>query len=153
MLGDALGLAVKAFVASEAEQKTAVLLTDGNDTGSRVPPTKAADLAARAGLTVHVIGVGDPAAAGEAPLDEKTLRHIATATGGEFFTAGDRTALTDVSERIDRLEPLEYDATSYRPTFELYHWPLGAALLLAVGFHLAMAARAAAHAATRRART
>jgi Ca-activated chloride channel family protein len=78
MLGDALGLAVKSFDASEAEQKTAILLTDGNDTGSSVPPTKAAELAARRDLTFHVIGVGDPRGSGRGAAgygDPRRHRH------------------------------------------------------------------------------
>lgn len=141
MLGDALGLAVKAFDASEADTRTVVLLTDGNDTGSKVPPAKAARLAAERGLTVYVIGVGDPAATGEAPLDEAVLGEIADLTGGVYFRAEDRDGLAGVSRRIDKLEPLEYESTSFRPKWELYPWPLAAALALILVYHLAMAAR------------
>jgi len=139
MLGDALGLAVKAFESTEVEQKTVVLLTDGNDTGSKVPPAKAAELCAQRGVTVHVIGVGDASAAGEAPLDEAALEGITLATGGRLFMAEDRSALEQVSRQIDELEPLEYEAVTYRPTFELYHWPLGGSLALLLGYHLVMA--------------
>jgi Ca-activated chloride channel family protein len=142
MLGDALGLAVKSFDASEAEQKTAILLTDGNDTGSSVPPTKAAELAARRDLTFHVIGVGDPAAVGEAPLDTATLDAIATATGGVFATAVDRASLDAVYQRISELEPLEFETATFRPTTDLYPWPLGAFLALALAFHLVQGIRA-----------
>jgi von Willebrand factor type A domain len=38
MIGDAIGLAVRVFDESKAPQRTLVLLTDGRDTGSRVPP-------------------------------------------------------------------------------------------------------------------
>lgn len=136
MLGDALGLAVKAFDASDADQRTVVLLTDGNDTGSKVPPAKAAELAGRRGLTVHVIGVGDPSSVGEQPLDEATLRAITDATGGRFFRAENRVRLEVVYQEIDALEPLEYETLSYRPTFELYHWPLGAFLVTVLGYHV-----------------
>lgn len=139
MLGDALGLAVKAFDASQAEQKTVIMLTDGNDTGSKVPPPTAAELAAKRGLTVHVIGVGDPSSAGEQPLDEATLRAITDTTGGGFFRAEDRPGLDAVYAEIDALEPLDYETLSYRPTFELYHFPLGAFLVISVGYHLVMA--------------
>jgi Ca-activated chloride channel family protein len=136
MLGDALGLAIKAYDVSEAEQRTVILLTDGNDTGSKVPPIQAARLAAGRGLTVHVIGVGDPAAAGEAPLDVETLEGVAGATGGKFFRAENRSALDEVYAALDALEPLEFETLSYRPTFELYLWPLGAFLLLALSYHV-----------------
>jgi Ca-activated chloride channel family protein len=136
MLGDSIGLAIKAFEASEAEQRVVILLTDGNDTQSKVPPVKAAELAARKDITIHTIGVGDPAAAGEAPLDEQTLREVARLTGGQYFRARDLGELEEVYERLDALEPLDYEAFSYRPRHELYAWPLGAFLALVLGYHL-----------------
>jgi Ca-activated chloride channel family protein len=139
MLGDAIGLAIKAFDASDAEQRTAILLTDGNDTGSKVPPLKAADIASQNDITLHTIGVGDPAAAGEAPLDEDTLRGIADATGGRYFRANDRDQLEAVYSELDQLEPLDYETNSYRPTHELFQWPMGAFLVLVMGYHVFLA--------------
>ena len=40
VLGDAIGLSINVFEESEAEDRLLVLLTDGNDTGSKVPPKK-----------------------------------------------------------------------------------------------------------------
>ena len=37
----------------------------------------------------------------------------------------------DLSQLIDQLEPTERDTRSYRPTWSLFYWPLGAALALA----------------------
>jgi Ca-activated chloride channel family protein len=139
MLGDAVGLAIRVFEESEAEQRLLILLTDGNDTGSRIPPVKAAEIAATHGITIHVIGVGDPQAAGEAPLDEETLKQMASATGGRFFLASDSSKLENVYEEIDALEPQEFESFSYRPKRPLFHWPLGAALVLLMTYHLLMA--------------
>ena len=150
MLGDAIGLTIRAFEASDAEHKVAILLTDGNDTGSKVPPTKAAQIAARGGVTLHTIGVGDPATAGEAPLDVEMLTAIAEATGGRFFRAEDRDALAETYRQLDELEPLDYEAQSFRPTFELYFWPLGAAFGILLAYHLVASAATALAARTRR---
>jgi Ca-activated chloride channel family protein len=136
MLGDALGLAVRTFERSQAEQRTLILLTDGNDTDSRMTPAKAAEIAARNDVTIHTIGIGDPAAAGEAPLDVETLQAISTATGGEYFRADDREQLAAISATIDELEPMVIDAESWRPRHELYAWPLGAAVVLILAFHV-----------------
>jgi Ca-activated chloride channel family protein len=46
VIGDAIGLSIKLFEASEVEDRVLILLTDGNDTGSTMPPEKAADIAA-----------------------------------------------------------------------------------------------------------
>ena len=62
-----------------------ILLTDGSDTGSKVPPNKAAEIAAQNDITVHTIAVGDPETVGEAEMDLATLHTIANTTGGTFF--------------------------------------------------------------------
>jgi Ca-activated chloride channel family protein len=139
MLGDAIGLGIKAFEASEADQRVLILLTDGNDSGSRVPPPKAAEIAAQNDIRIYTIGVGDPASAGEAPLDEQTLRQIAGATGGQYFRANDLSELDEVYRQLDELEPLEFETFSYRPKHELFQWAVAAALALVLIYHLAMA--------------
>ncbi len=37
------------------------------------------------------------------------------------------------------MTPQEIETTSYRPTRPLFHWPLGAALLLVLAYHMGMA--------------
>ncbi|MFN5164428.1 MAG: VWA domain-containing protein, partial [Pseudomonadota bacterium] len=62
MIGDAIGLALRVFEESEAPHRTLVLLTDGRDTGSRVPPAKAAEIAAQRGVRMHTVAIGTAAA-------------------------------------------------------------------------------------------
>lgn len=143
MIGDAIGLTVRAFERSEAEDRLLVLLTDGNDTGSKVPLATAAEIAAKAGITVHAIAVGDPASSGEAQMDVAALREVARLTGGQAFRADDREALEGVYRAIDALAPVAVETQSYRPTRPLYHWPLGAVVVLLVGYQLIMASLAA----------
>ena len=82
MIGDAIGLAVRLFEASEKQNKVVILLTDGNDTGSRMPVQRAAEIAAEEGITIHTIAMGDPTTVGEQALDTDTLETISRATGG-----------------------------------------------------------------------
>lgn len=139
MLGDAVGLGIKTFENSTAQERVLVLLTDGNDTGSKVPPEKAAELAAHEGLTIHTIGFGDPASSGEGLFDAAALDAIAGATGGVSFMASDREALEAVYRQLDELEPQSFETLSYQPSRPLFHWPLGAALALILAYHTAMA--------------
>lgn len=139
MIGDALGLTVKTFENSTAEDRVLVLLTDGNDTGSKISPRKAAEIVAASDITVHTVAVGDPGSVGEAEMDLETLEAIATTTGGVSFQAGDRDQLEEVYRQIDAMTPQEIETTSYRPTRPLFHWPLGAALLLVLAYHMGMA--------------
>jgi Ca-activated chloride channel family protein len=136
MIGDAIGLAIKTFENSEARDRVMILLTDGNDTGSKVPPKKAADIAAQAGVTIHTVAIGDPTAVGEAEMDLETLEQIAATTEGSAFRADDREQLEDIYLQIDALTPEEIETVSYRPTRPLFHWPLAAALLMVLGYHL-----------------
>src|SRR5262249_3970392 len=131
-IGDAIGLAIKTFEASKAEQKVLILLTDGNDTASRVPPAHAADIARQHGLVVHTIGVGDPNASGENRVDLATLREVATTTNGRFFRAETGRELEGIYREIGLLAPVKLQTLSWRPKLPLFHWPLGVAVLLAL---------------------
>ena len=115
-IGDAIGLAIGTFAASKAEQKVLILLTDGNDTASRVPPAHAADIAKQRGLAVHTIAVGDPNATGENRVDLETLRAVASTTGGRFFRAEDSAGLAAIYREIDRLAPVKLETQSWRPS-------------------------------------
>ena len=130
MIGDAIGLAVRVFDASPAPQRTLVLLTDGADTGSRVPPAKAAEIAAQRGVRIHTVAIGtEDAPAGERP-DLEGLRAWATLTGGRAFSAVDRSSLKDIYRELDALETHEHETQSVRPRRPLFHWPVAAALTL-----------------------
>jgi len=130
MLGDAMGLAINLFERSEVDERVLIVLTDGNDTGSLVPPERAAEIARDNGVVVYTIAIGDPAAMGEQALDEKTLENIAGITGGGYFHANDRQELEDIYTRLDELNPRQVETQSYRPLTELFEWPLAAGMLL-----------------------
>jgi Ca-activated chloride channel family protein len=129
-LGDAIGLAIRTFVRSTASNRVLILLTDGNDTGSVVPPLVAAGIAAQNGITVHVIGVGDPTLAGEERLNEEVLAGIARRTSGRYFHANNRDELSKIYAELDRLEVIQFESHSYTPHRTVYYYPLGVGALL-----------------------
>lgn len=133
-IGDAVGLAIRLFEKSTAPQKVLVLMTDGNDTGSRVPPSKAADIAADQGITIYTIALGDPKATGGDIVDTKTLNAIATKTAGKFYLATDRVRLEGIYHELDAIQKQTFKTLSYRPKRPLFQWPLGAAMALAAGY-------------------
>lgn len=137
-LGDAIGLAIRTFDASKVEQRLLIVLTDGSDTGSRMTPLNASEIAAQNGVGIFSIGVGDPEAEGEDKADFKTLEQIADRAGGQFFSARDRDGLRAVYTKIDRLTPREVRTLSYRPRRSLVHWPAGAAVLLGLIAYVAL---------------
>ncbi len=131
-LGDAIGLSIVHFRESKTENRVLIVLTDGNDTGSRVPPLDAAEVAKVEGVTIYTVAVGDPATVGEEALDMETLEAVARITGGASYVATNREALRETYQRIDALEPASYDSLSYRPRSALFHIPLAAFAVLYV---------------------
>jgi Ca-activated chloride channel family protein len=138
MIGDAIGLAIKEFQNSEAQERVLILLTDGNDTGSRMPPVKAAEIAKDNRVKIHTIAIGNPKATGEDKVDVALMRSISGTTGGQFFLGQDQKQLAEVYATLDRITPKNYKTQSYRPKRQLFMYPLAVAILLLVGYQLVM---------------
>ncbi len=141
-IGDAIGLAVKRLLENPQGNKVLVLLTDGASNAGEVQPLKAAELAAKEGLTIYTIGIGademvvnsffgSQRVNPSADLDEKTLSAIAKATGGKYFRARDGKQLNQIYAMLDELQPVAQDKQTFRPQHALFYWPLGAAMLMA----------------------
>jgi Ca-activated chloride channel family protein len=133
--GDAIGLAIKLFRDSDSDNRVLIILTDGNDTGSMVPPVDAARVAASHGIRIYTIAMGDPATVGEEALDTATLQRVSELTGGRYFQALDQQALARAYEAIGELEPELYETISFRPRQSLHWVPVGAALGLYLCYH------------------
>jgi Ca-activated chloride channel family protein len=133
--GDAIGLAIKLFRDSDSDNRVLIILTDGNDTGSMVPPVDAARVAASHAIRIYTIAMGDPATVGEEALDIATLQRVSELTGGRYFQALDQQALTRAYEAIGELEPELYETTSFRPRLSLHWVPVGVALGLYLCYH------------------
>jgi Ca-activated chloride channel homolog len=140
-LGDAIGLAIKTFEASKVDQRFLILLTDGSDTGSRMTPLNAANVAERNSVEIFTIGVGDPDSKGEDRVDFDVLEQVAKISGGRFFSAADTTALSTVYERIEKLVPRKTKHSTFRPRRSLVHWPAGGAVLLVLICYLILLIR------------
>jgi Ca-activated chloride channel family protein len=137
--GDAIGLGIKMFDESRAKQKVMIALTDGNDTASRMPPERAAEIAKDRGVVVHTVGIGNPSATGEDKVDLETLKKTAAATGGRYFFGADQKQLEAIYATLDQITPHDEETQSWRPKRELFMWPLGAAVALVVAYQLLMA--------------
>jgi Ca-activated chloride channel family protein len=148
MIGDALGLGINLFAASSAsnpKQKVMILLTDGADTGSRIPPDTAARIAAQRGVVVHTIAIGQPGQPGRDAVDKvdtAALQSIANITGGAFASAGSLAGLQKIYTRLDALETQNFSQLTHRNRHPLFQWPLGAAALLLLLGQLFAACRA-----------
>jgi len=139
-IGDSIGLSVKKAREAEEGNRILIVLTDGQNTAGAIEPLKAAELARAEELKIYTIGVGadelvvnsffggqrriNPSS----DLDEATLQRIAAITEGKYFRARDTQELEQIYSILDELEPLAEEEQFYRPTKELYFWPLVAAL-------------------------
>jgi Ca-activated chloride channel family protein len=138
-IGDAIGLAIKMFEQSKAPEKVAIVLSDGNDTASKMPPDRAADIAKDRGIRVHAVGIGDPKGTGEDRLDQEALRKIAETTGGRFFFGGSQQELASIYSTLDAITPANQKTLTWRPTRELGWYFTGASVVLLVAYQLLMA--------------
>lgn len=130
-IGKAIVKGISMFDQDTIQTKVMLVLTDGVDSGSDILPLDAADLAKQDTIHIYTIGIGDATKAGS-DLDEKTLEEIAEMTDAKYFRASDTEKLGEIYETLDALEPIEYEEETYRPRTLLYHYPLAAALLLAI---------------------
>jgi len=142
-MGDAIALATQRLREFGDSARVLVLLTDGANTAGELSPAQATWLARREGLRIYTVGLGAErmrvvTEAGvqdinpSRDLDEDTLRDIARQTSATYHRATDSAALADFYRLIDTLEPTDQGRAVVRPARDLYPWPLGAALLLAL---------------------
>tara|TARA_R110002110_G_scaffold205066_7_gene417261 strand:- start:416958 stop:417941 length:984 start_codon:yes stop_codon:yes gene_type:complete len=135
VFGDAIGLAIKLFQESDSDNRVLIILTDGNDTGSTVPPIDAAKVAATFNIRIYTIAIGDPESVGEEALDMETIRRVSEVSGGSDFQALDREALQLAYEKIAELEPELYETISFRPRQSLHWLPIALAMALYTLYH------------------
>ncbi len=139
-IGDAIGLGVRLFAASDAPSRVMVLLTDGSDTGSRVPPVTAARIALERGVVVHTVALGKPGNTVD-KVDTASLQAIASLTRGHFAVAASGDELNAVYRELDALEAGNQETLSHRPQRDVFHWPLGVAIVLLFAWQSARALR------------
>jgi Ca-activated chloride channel homolog len=119
VIGDGLSDALDAIQADRGggdRPAAVVLLSDGRDSGSTIPPERAAARAAELGVPVYTVAIGDaptasPGSSGStaatgAPAD--VLGEMAERTGAESFTTNTSDQLTEV-----------YDTLGSRLSYEL----------------------------------
>ncbi len=151
-IGDGLMTALARLEKSDAKSRIVVLLTDGRDNASVVPPLHAAEVARALGVKVYTVGVGKKGGSilsfeqnpwtgeifwgernitPEEIIDEDILRKMAELTGGVFYHAENETELEKIYATIDELEKTEINTVAYaRYAEKFYPWLLIGALLL-----------------------
>lgn len=135
VFGDAIGLAIKLFKENDSDNRVLIILTDGNDTGSIVPPVDAAKVAAAHDIRIYTIAIGDPSTVGEEALDIDTIARVSELTDGLTFEALDQEQLRQAYLTIGELEPELYESISFRPRQSIHWLPLAIIIVLYWLYH------------------
>ena len=95
-LGSGMATAANMLKDSTAKSRVVTLITDGVNNAGNLDPVTAATAAGALGVRVYTIGVGSEGESVESPLDEETLRQVATITNAKFYRAANVEGLRDI---------------------------------------------------------
>ena len=146
-IGSAIASAGNRLKSRQAKSKIIVLLTDGDETITTVPPTTAAEAAKTLGIKIYTIAAGTNGTAPyptgrdffgnkiyrniQVTVDEGSLRKVAEIGGGQFFLATDTKSLNKIFEEIDRLEKTDVKVKHLVEWRDLFQWFIGAGAAIA----------------------
>jgi VWFA-related protein len=111
VLYDAVFLAADERLRREAGRKVIILITDGEDTGSRTSLQKAIEAAQKSDAIIYSIYYNDPRYGG----NEGVLKRMSEETGGRVFDVGRRMNLDEIFKQIQEEMRTQY-SVSYAPT-------------------------------------
>lgn len=123
--GTAIGMGIANAVSrlkdSKAKSKVIILLTDGSNNSGEITPEDAAGYAEKFGIRIYTIGFRTNNERVQTPFgimdnsefDEKTLRAIASVTGGEYFASSSKESLQNIYDEINRLERTKLQVRHY----------------------------------------
>lgn len=146
-IGDAIGLGVRTLRERPSGSRVLILLTDGEDNASNIPPLEATKLAKQYNIRIYTIGIGKkglvpfPNRLGgygmvEVPMDEELLKEIAKETGGQYFSASNKKMLASIYAKINELEMSEANETLFLIREPLYQYPLSLSLFILLALTL-----------------
>ena len=130
-----------------SKSKIIVLLTDGDENITTIPPATAAEAAKTLGIKIYTIAAGTnglaPYPVGrdflgnkqyrniQVSVDEGQLRKVAEIGGGKFFVAMDTNSLNNIFSEIDKLEKTEVKLKRKTDWKDIFQWFVGAGAALA----------------------
>ena len=146
-IGSALASAANRLKDKKAKSKIIVLLTDGDENITTIPPATAAEAARTLGIKIYTIAAGTnglaPYPVGrdflgnkqyrniQVSVDEGQLRKVAEIGGGKFFVAMDTNSLNNIFTEIDKLEKTEVKLKRKTDWKDLFQWFIASGAVLA----------------------
>ena len=155
-IGAAIDLARRSFTGEGHAGRAIIVITDGEN--HEDDAVAAAQRAAAENIVVHTVGMGTPQG-GPLPmreggrmmgfrkdrdgntvvsrLDEVMLRRIATEGHGSYVRAtGSSTGVQEIVDQLKAMDKSDTGSYTYTAREDQYQWPLGAALILFLGYLL-----------------
>jgi len=137
-IGMAIANATNRLRESKSKSKIMILLSDGSNNSGEIDPATAATIANKFDIKIYTIAAGTDQSFSRIPgrglirneIDTKTLKEISSKTGGQFFRAADKDALSNIYREIDKLERSEIEVNNYTKYQELYAWFLIPAIII-----------------------
>ena len=143
-IGSGMATAANMLKDSNAESKIVTLITDGVNNAGELDPITVATAAEAVGIKLYTIGVGRDVETGnslpgatdagtvtqENPLDEETLREIASITNARYYRATDTEELRGIYDEINALEKSDVEILNFVRHREILTWFLVPALAL-----------------------
>ena len=130
-IGTGLATALNAVRGSTARSKVVVLLTDGQSNTGDISPLDAAQMAKALGIRVYTIGAVPNGVRAGIDVDEQLMKSMSGISGGQYFRAGDETALANVYSEVAALEKARVGSRGFIETHDasLPFLALGTSLL------------------------
>ncbi len=144
-IGPGIGTAVARLKDMPSKSRIMILLTDGTNTSGTIDPLTAAELAQTFHIKIYTIGIGSKGKVpflvdtpfgpqymyAEAPIDEDTLKNIASKTQGHYYRATNPEELEQIYDDINKLEKTDFKMKQYTNYKEHFlPWAMLALLLL-----------------------
>ncbi|WP_295890623.1 VWA domain-containing protein [uncultured Vibrio sp.] len=151
-IGDAIGVAIRKFRQMDAvsksqqidgdatseeefnQERMMVLLTDGLDTSSELPPRVALRLAEKQQIVIHSIAFGDmDDKESSHSIDTELLKEMAQKTNGSFhYASRSLTELQQVYDSIDEMVPRKMKLVRHTEREDIFFFPLLLSFIVAM---------------------
>ncbi|MBE8189582.1 MAG: VWA domain-containing protein [Candidatus Thioglobus sp.] len=128
-LNDSIIIAIEHFQNNQqaGKQRALILLTDGENHGSKIDIGTAMQIAKEQNIKIYTIGLGTGQGVGETELKD-----IAEQTNGLYFRAQNINALAKIYAKINYLERNASENLTYKVRKDLFFYPLSIFLLLII---------------------
>jgi Ca-activated chloride channel family protein len=121
---DSIATATELLKKSKSKSKVIILLSDGEDAGSKIPLEVVLEYAKQYHIKVYTVAIGKS--------NNNLLKLIAKETKAKNFTAANKNDLTEIYRSIDKLEKSNIQTTKVQETIQIYFYFLAIATAAAI---------------------